>query len=137
VIQREDAFIVIATDGVWEVMENSEVVNFVEAYRSHCRRGNYTREPTTERTQPSNASIAQLLCEEARMRWLAIVEGEDVLVNDISAVIIEFSDSNAKIIPFISAQIPNIRKIPNPFTSLKNSFEALHQDLAHKDKGRF
>jgi len=32
-----------------------------------------------------------MLCEEARIRWLAIVEHEDVMIDDISAVIIEFS----------------------------------------------
>lgn len=108
-IQEEDAFIVLASDGVWDVMENSEVVDFVEAYRHHCRRGNYVREQTEERTRPANAPIAQLLCEEARMRWLTIVEEEDVIIDDISSVIIELRDSTVHIVqPPDRAQVPDM-----------------------------
>ena len=28
-----DQFVVVASDGVWDVMENHEVINFVEKYR--------------------------------------------------------------------------------------------------------
>jgi len=119
-IQEEDAFIVLASDGVWDVMENAEVVDFVEAYRHHCRRGNYTREPVEERTRPTNAPIAQLLCEEARMRWLTIVEEEDVIIDDISAVIVEMRDSTVHIVqPPDRAQVPNMDA----------------QDVPHMDEG--
>ena len=33
-----DHFIVLGSDGIWDVMENEEVVNFVECYRHHCLR---------------------------------------------------------------------------------------------------
>jgi serine/threonine protein phosphatase PrpC len=36
---EENYFIVLASDGIWDVMTNEEVVNFVEQYR-HCTRRN-------------------------------------------------------------------------------------------------
>ena len=36
-IVGNDSFIVAASDGVWDVMENSEVCKFVEHYRRHCK----------------------------------------------------------------------------------------------------
>jgi serine/threonine protein phosphatase PrpC len=35
---NHDMFIVAASDGLWEVMENEEVANFVEKYRHMCLR---------------------------------------------------------------------------------------------------
>ena len=31
-------FFVLASDGVWDVMENSEVVNFIETYRDSAKK---------------------------------------------------------------------------------------------------
>jgi serine/threonine protein phosphatase PrpC len=108
-LQEEDAFIVVASDGVWDVMENSEVVDYVEAYRHTCLKGTFSEGPKGERTRPSNAPIAQLLCEEARMRWLAIVEEEDVVIDDISCVIIELRDSVVHIVqPPDRSQAPDM-----------------------------
>jgi serine/threonine protein phosphatase PrpC len=83
----QDLFIVAASDGVWDVMDNEDVVNFVECYRGGCRKG----EGRNGRGDvgPGTSSIARLLCEEARVRWLSIVEDEDVLIDDISCVVIE------------------------------------------------
>ena len=108
-LQEEDAFIVIASDGVWDVMENSEVVDYVEAYRHACQKGNFSGSTKGERTCPGNAPIAQLLCEEARMRWLVIVEEEDVIVDDISCVVIEMRESIVHIVqPPDRCQVPNM-----------------------------
>jgi serine/threonine protein phosphatase PrpC len=82
-----DMFIVAASDGVWDVMENEEVVNFVENYRYQCMKNCDLANPG--RITPDNVTIAQLLCEEARYRWKYIVEEEDVMIDDISAVILE------------------------------------------------
>jgi serine/threonine protein phosphatase PrpC len=83
-----DFFIVAGSDGIWDVMENEEVANFVEKYRSNCLKE--TSGPgRVKRYMPSNACIAQLLCEEARQRWITIVEEEDVMIDDISAVVWE------------------------------------------------
>lgn len=92
----DDFFIVGATDGVWDVMENQEVADFVEAYRSSCKREANGVE-AEDYVRPSNSTVAQLICEEARVRWLTIVEEEDVLIDDISCVVFELQDSHLKL----------------------------------------
>jgi serine/threonine protein phosphatase PrpC len=82
-----DQFVVLASDGLWDVMENFEVVNFVEKFR-------YSASKELSQAFParvSNCTIARLLCEEARFRWFGILENEDVCVDDISCVIIEMT----------------------------------------------
>jgi len=72
-----DHFVVLGSDGIWNVMENQEVVNFVECYRHHCLRYESldSHKPTKDLLiSPKTACIAQLLCEEARVRWLTFVE---------------------------------------------------------------
>ena len=84
-----DQFIVIASDGIWDVMENIEIINFIEKFRGLC---------ITKDLHPvypakcSNSTIARLVCEEARYRWFGILENEDVCVDDISCVIIEVAN---------------------------------------------
>jgi len=85
---EHDCFIVLASDGVWDVMENQEVCDFVEAFRNKSVR-DVSVPRTSEVVCPDNVTIAQLLCEEARARWLSIVAAEDVLIDDISCVIVE------------------------------------------------
>lgn len=83
-----DCFVVAASDGIWDVFENSDVINFVEYYRNKCIR-DMTSRPTEAMVNTMNTNIAHLLCEEARIRWFTIVEEEDVIIDDISCVIIE------------------------------------------------
>ena len=45
---------------------------------------------------PSNSCIAHLLCEEARLRWLTLVECENVMIDDIGCVVIEFNKDVSK-----------------------------------------
>lgn len=92
----DDYFIVGATDGIWDVMENHEVADFVEAYRASCKR-EANGVTMDDYARPSNSTVAQLLCEEARVRWQTIVEEEDVLIDDISCVILELQDSHLKL----------------------------------------
>lgn len=70
-------------------MDNVEVAAFVEHYRHKSM-----REGTPGRTKGhidcTNSTIARLLCEEARVRWLSVVDKEQVFVDDISCVIMEF-----------------------------------------------
>lgn len=87
----QDLFIVAASDGIWDVMDNEDVVNFVECFRGGARKG----EPhDTTRISPDSSSIARLLCEEARVRWFSIVEDEDVMIDDISCIIIELESAS-------------------------------------------
>lgn len=81
-----DQFIVIASDGVWDVMDNFEVTNFVEKFRKNSQ-GNSMNYPA----RLSNSTIARLLCEEARFRWFGVIEEEDVMIDDISCIVIELS----------------------------------------------
>lgn len=84
-----DQFVVIASDGIWDVMENIEVVDFVEKFRGMACCKQLTQDYPA---RLSNSTIARLLCEEARFRWFGILENEDVCVDDISCVIIEMTN---------------------------------------------
>lgn len=64
---EEDRFIVVATDGVWSVMTNEEVVQFVEGRGGSCQ------------------IIAEDLVRLAARRWF---EGGGESVDDISVIII-------------------------------------------------
>ncbi|OMJ87819.1 hypothetical protein SteCoe_10381 [Stentor coeruleus] len=88
IISFKDQFIVVASDGVWDAMDNNEVSNFVETFRRKC-----LKEPKNiddENTiNPGNSTIARLLVEEARYRWFGICSEEDAMIDDISALVIE------------------------------------------------
>ncbi|OMJ93020.1 hypothetical protein SteCoe_4101 [Stentor coeruleus] len=81
-----DQFIVVASDGVWDVMENIEVINLVDKFRN-----NTASYGNTYPAKSCNTTIARLVCEEARYRWFGIVEDEDVMIDDISCFVIELS----------------------------------------------
>lgn len=49
-IGSSEQFIVTATDGVWDVMDNHEVVSFVESYRGLCKRN-------VERPMPGSVDV--------------------------------------------------------------------------------
>lgn len=85
----EDEFVILGSAGIWEVMKNEEVVNFVAKYRTLANRKFEISHEICDVT-PNNSCISQLLCEEARVRWLKKVENEDGIIEDISCVIIEF-----------------------------------------------
>jgi serine/threonine protein phosphatase PrpC len=82
-----DYFCVTGSDGIWDVMENQEVVDFIEAFRRYSKK-DQTPSQSPE-VVPSSCTIAQLLCEEARLRWISVVEEEDEPIDDISAVVVE------------------------------------------------
>lgn len=84
----EDLSIILASDGIWSIMDNDEVCNFVEFCRGMaCKEVNRQR---AGNVNIFNSCLAQALCEEARVRWLAVVEEDDVMIDDISCIIIEF-----------------------------------------------
>lgn len=70
-------------------MNNYEVASFVERFRKKCSFEDSFRLKNA-RVIPSQTNIAHLLCEEARYRWLGLVEEEDVMIDDVSCVILEF-----------------------------------------------
>ncbi|CAG9318324.1 unnamed protein product [Blepharisma stoltei] len=83
-----DKFIVAASDGIWQVMDDIEVINFVDRYKKYCKKHKGNGEYPA---RPSNSTIARLLCEEARRKWLLEVEKNDVIIDDISCVIVEYA----------------------------------------------
>ena len=85
---EHDLFIVIASDGVWDAMDNESVSCFVEYFRKFSCKTSKKKVKSADIT-PENATISQLLCEEARSRWKKIIEEEDVMIDDISCVVLE------------------------------------------------
>ena len=69
-------------------MDNEDVGTFVECYRGKCKTG-INSFPLGNDVNFTNTCISQILCEEARMRWYTIVEEEDVMIDDISCIVIE------------------------------------------------
>ena len=85
---ENDLFLVLASDGIWDSMDNEDVINYIEFYREKsCKKIHKTKETASVH----NSCIAQLLCEEARVRWLSIVQEEDVGIDDISCIILEIN----------------------------------------------
>mmetsp|Transcript_13943 Transcript_13943/g.20395 ORF Transcript_13943/g.20395 Transcript_13943/m.20395 type:complete len:357 (+) Transcript_13943:29-1099(+) len=84
----KDSFLVVASDGIWDVMTNTEVVQFVAKYRHSALKE--AKKPSSGIVKPKNACISQLLCEEARKRWLSCVKTQKCTIDDISCVIAEF-----------------------------------------------
>lgn len=86
-LTAKDLFIVLASDGVWTVMSSSDAILFVEKFRQKCRTvpllGSY---PVSSMSVP----IAHLLAEETRYRWFGLCEEDDVSIDDISAIVIDF-----------------------------------------------
>lgn len=68
-----DQFIIIASDGLWDVFTNDEAVQFVETYRYKCQ-----------------GTIADLLSQEARFRWTEFLSNGESQIDDIAVMIIEF-----------------------------------------------
>jgi serine/threonine protein phosphatase PrpC len=89
---EKDQFLIMASDGVWDVMTNEEAVEFVEGSRS---RGTGTHVTIREGKRATKMTVSQLLCEEARVKWFKVIEEEDVCFDDISAVIIELGHTKS------------------------------------------
>lgn len=83
-----DQYIVLASDGIWDVMENAEVITFIEKFKEKCESSIISDEYPA---RTLNSSIARLLCEEARYRWYGLIEAEDVNIDDISCIVIDLS----------------------------------------------
>jgi serine/threonine protein phosphatase PrpC len=96
-LEREDEIIILGSSGLWAVISNEDAVNFVATYRHQTVR-DVTQSMALEEINTKNCCIAQLLCEEARIRWLAMVENEDSVIDDICCVVFEFDQSVERIV---------------------------------------
>lgn len=88
-VNFKDQFLVIASDGVWDTMSNEDVCSFVDTFRNKCL-GQVVEHNDFEVCE-DNSTIARMLAEEARFRWLGQCIEQDVLVDDISVVVIELN----------------------------------------------
>ena len=111
-LRNDDYFVVLGSDGIWDVMDNEDVVNFVECFRGKCRQGGVRTALKNTEIVPGIACIAQLLCEEARVRWYTVVEDEDVLIDDISCIVLEFKRSEGNVINFIPRKNTVVEEVP-------------------------
>lgn len=73
-LTERDLFLVLGTDGVWDVMNGDSAVDFVERYR--CKR-------------VPGVSCAEALTLEAQERWKAA--HDEAIVDDISVAILHFA----------------------------------------------
>lgn len=87
---NKDHFVILASDGIWDVIQNIDAVSFVMAYKEKCRQ-NQDLSQESDQIKPDNTTIARLICEEARLRWVSVVESDDVIIDDISCVILDFN----------------------------------------------
>lgn len=111
---NRDRFIVLGTDGLWSVMDNAEVAGFVEKYRSSCTlvRDNELQVENDGKIDVKSGTVCRMLCEEARKRWLNIIKTHDVQSDDISAIVIEFTQPPEKVaeqlkMPLLHGKGPN------------------------------
>ena len=83
-----DKFLVLASDGVWDVMDDQDVCAFIDKHRAIAA-SEKPKHPDVVRT--GEVPMAQLLCEEARIRWMSVIEAEDSVVDNISCVVLELA----------------------------------------------
>lgn len=92
-------------------MENQEVTDFVSKYR-HIANHDLSKSSSTS-VNVDNSHIARLLSEEARLRWITVVENEGVIMDDISAIILEFTGIHHKLPITMSDSIQSTGDICN------------------------
>ena len=82
-----DQFLILGSSGLWAVLENREAVDFVERYRQGAQ---HRSDLGKGFPKSSNTTIAHLLCEEARLRWLGEAE-EGANLIDLTCVVVEMN----------------------------------------------
>lgn len=85
-----DQYIVLASDGIWDVMDNIEVLNFIEMWRDRCSDFESDQYPATYK----NCTLARMLAEECRYRWLHHLQNDGVIIDDISVIVLDFAKVN-------------------------------------------
>ena len=74
-LQAEDRVLIVATDGLWEVFESQEAVEWVLEYMS-------------DETRMNAMPVTQALVEEAQMRWTNLDDDDDIVVDDTTVLCI-------------------------------------------------
>ncbi|OMJ74299.1 hypothetical protein SteCoe_26823 [Stentor coeruleus] len=108
--KESDLFLIIASDGLWDAMDNEDVVNFIECFR---RKSSSNIIPLkNSEVNLSNSCISHLLAEEARLRWFSIVEEEDVSIDDITCIVIEIQASGGTLVQHTKRPRPEELSLP-------------------------
>lgn len=68
-------------------MNNEDVIKFLDDYSPKA--ASIPSSPSSVTVTEQTTTLAHLLCEEARNHWVPIVEQEDVMIDDISCVVLE------------------------------------------------
>ena len=89
--------LILASDGLWDAMDHIDAVNFVQKFRDRTLKnqsGFSERGPISER----NVNISHLLAEQARKGWLRMVQEDDIFIDDIGIIVIEFKCEEPRLI---------------------------------------
>ena len=111
----QDQYIILASDGVWDVMDNMEAINFVEMWKDKCSEFAGEEYPATAK----NSTVARMLAEESRYRWLDFVQNEGAVIDDISCVVIDFSRVDESLVGSVAGNEP-LTKISKPYKHLED-----------------
>ena len=85
-----DQYIILASDGIWDVMQNIEAVSFLEMCQAKCSEFIDDSYPANFK----NSTFARMLSEECRYRWLHFVQNEAVVIDDIACIVVNFANDN-------------------------------------------
>ena len=75
-LEAQDEFIIIATDGVWDVIDNNQAVQIIQNYTAKCNTSNW-----------SALEASHWICKVARGRW----EKLSPMVDDITCLVIKLT----------------------------------------------
>lgn len=97
---HSDLFFVLASDGLWypshrHMFSPQEAVDFIEKFRRQCSKSPSL--PVSFPVRVPNTSVSHLLCEEARVRWLGVVQNEEVCMDDISCLVLELEGGDSHV----------------------------------------
>mmetsp|Transcript_12859 Transcript_12859/g.15528 ORF Transcript_12859/g.15528 Transcript_12859/m.15528 type:complete len:419 (+) Transcript_12859:229-1485(+) len=84
-LSPDDQFVVVASDGLWEVFENDEAVQWISEYVAMHK--DKTGHFPGHSKKSTAKSASQAIAEEAQLRWIREFN-EEVVVDDTSVVIV-------------------------------------------------
>lgn len=97
----KDLFLIFGTDGLWDVMENDEAVDFVERYRNQ--------------RHVDGLNCAEALTLEAQERWKS--KHEEALVDDVSVAILHITPAPPAQNGLATGKLHSLNSLPRAATS--------------------
>lgn len=89
-IHPRDKYVVIASDGVWDVMSNDKITEFLSQNFDKCCGETCQDYPGTVK----NCTPARLICEEARTKWFSVTNIDRNSIDDITCIVAKISELN-------------------------------------------